>query len=149
MKINLNNFYYSHKSETCMNKDGKPLSVYASYNEAQASADYVGKDFIPYQCSKCGMYHLKPKEFYCEKVTRRCDCVDHNGQPKDTYKPQEDAQRMIRIRSKAGIQLNVYPCLVGLSTFNSVSSSYIPSVGLDAPNITESCPATYLIVYLL
>lgn len=113
MKINTNKIFYSYKSETCMNKDGKPLSVYSTYNEAQASANYVGRDFIPYHCSKCGMYHLKPKEYYCEKVIRRCDCVDHNGQPKDTYKTQEDAQRMVRIRSKAGIQLNIYPCPQG------------------------------------
>lgn len=113
MKINLNNIYYSHKSETCMNKDGKPLSVYSSYNEAQACADYVGRDFIPYQCFKCGMYHLKPKKFYCEKILRRCTCVDHNGNPKDTYKTLEDAQRMVRIRSSAGITLKVYECPQG------------------------------------
>ena len=113
MKINLNNIYFSHKSVTCMNKNGKPLSVYSSLNEAQASADYIGSDLIPYQCSKCGMYHLKPKEYYFEKVVRRCSCVDHKGNPKDTYKTREDALRMVRIRSQPGITLSVYSCPQG------------------------------------
>jgi len=67
MKINTNKIYYSHKSETCMNKDGKPLSVYSSYNEAQESANYVGRDFIPYHCSKCRMYHKNPKNITAKK----------------------------------------------------------------------------------
>ena len=46
MKMNINQIYYSHKSSTCMNKDGKALSVYDSYQEAQNSARYIGKSFI-------------------------------------------------------------------------------------------------------
>lgn len=38
MKMTINQIYYSHKSSTCMNKDGKALSVYDSYQEAQNSA---------------------------------------------------------------------------------------------------------------
>ena len=110
MKMNINRIYYSHKSSTCMNKDGKALSVYESYQEAQNSARYIGKSFIPYLCSKCGKYHLKPEEFYCEKVNRVCNCVDHNGNPKDSYKTKEDALKMVNIRAKAGIELHIYKC---------------------------------------
>lgn len=110
MKMNINQIYYSHKSSTCMNKDGKALSVYESYQEAQDSARYIGKSFIPYLCSKCGKYHLKPEEFYCEKANRVCNCVDHNGNPKDSYKTREDALKMVNIRAKAGIKLNIYEC---------------------------------------
>lgn len=110
MKMNINQIYYSHKSSTCMNRYGKPLSVYESYQEAQNSALYIGKSFIPYLCSKCRKYHLKPEEFYCEKVNRDCDCVDHNGNPKDSYKTRKDALKMVNIRAKAGIALHIYEC---------------------------------------
>lgn len=113
MKININQIYYSHKSSTCMNKDGKALSVYESYQEAQRSAHYIGKSFIPYLCSTCGKYHLKPEEFYCEKINRICNCVDHNGKPKDSYKTESDAQKMAKIRSASGIELFVYKCPFG------------------------------------
>lgn len=43
MKMNINQIYYSHKSSTCMSKEGKALSVYESYQEAQNSAHYIGK----------------------------------------------------------------------------------------------------------
>ena len=97
MKMNINKIHYSHKSSTCMNKDGKALSVYDSYQEAQNSARYIGKSFIPYLCSRCGKYHL-------------CNCVDHNGNPKDCYKTREDALKMVNIRAKAGIVLHIYEC---------------------------------------
>lgn len=108
MKMNINQIYYSHKSSTCMSKEGKALSVYESYQEAQNSARYIGNSFIPYLCSRCGKYHLKPEEFYCEKVIRVCNCVDHNGNPKDCYKTREDALKMVNIRAKAGIILHIY-----------------------------------------
>ena len=110
MKMNINQIYYSHKSSTCMSKEGKALSVYESYQEAQNSARYIGKFFIPYLCSRCGKYHLKPEEFYCEKVIRVCNYVDHNGNPKDCYKTREDALKMVNIRAKAGIILHIYEC---------------------------------------
>lgn len=110
MKMNINQIYYSHKSSTCMSKEGKALSVYESYQEAQNSARYIGNSFIPYLCSRCGKYHLKPEEFYCEKVIRVCNCVDHNGNPKDCYKIREDVLKMVNIRAKAGIILHIYEC---------------------------------------
>ena len=110
MKIKFNQIYFTHKSMTCFSKEGNPLSVYESYQEAQNSAQYIGKVFIPYLCKKCGKFHLKPEEFYCEKVIRVCSCVDHNGKPKDSYKTREDALKMVHIRAKAGIKLHVYKC---------------------------------------
>ena len=96
-----------------MSKDGNPLSVYSSYNSALESASYTGKNMIPYCCQRCGKYHLKPKEYYCEKVFSRCDCVDHNGKPKDTYKTMNDALKMVKIRAGSGIKLSVYKCPLG------------------------------------
>lgn len=113
MKINLTHIYYYSKSSTCMNKDGNPLSVYSTFEEAQNSAYYIEKSMIPYLCKKCGKYHLKPQEFYCEKVNRSCACVDHNGKPKDTYKTKEDALKMTDIRSRDGVMLYVYECPQG------------------------------------
>ena len=112
MKINLTNIYYARKSSTCMNKDGKPLSFYSSFSEAQESANYIGF-MVPYLCNNCGNYHLKPEAFYCEKIKRSCNCVDHNGKPKDTYKTKSDALKMVNIRANAGITLNIYKCPQG------------------------------------
>ena len=109
MKLNLTNVYYSKKSSTCMNKDGKPLSFYSSFEEAQECANYIG-NMVPYLCSMCGKFHLIPQEFYCEKIKRVCTCVDHKGQPKHTYKTKADALKMVNIRAKAGIILHVYKC---------------------------------------
>lgn len=113
MKINLNQIYYAHKSSTCINKDGLPLSVYTSFGEIQNSAHCIDKAMIPYLCKNCGKYHLTPQEFYCEKVSPSCSCVDRNGQPKDTYKTKADALKMANIRSRTGVLLHVYECPQG------------------------------------
>lgn len=113
MTINLNTIYFSKKSSICMSKDGNPLSVYDSYQEALSSANYIGKNLIPYQCEYCNYYHLKPEEFYCEKLTRRCNCVDHNGCKKDTYKTESDAMKIVKIWAKKGKFLRIYKCPQG------------------------------------
>lgn len=114
MKINIQNFTITTKSETCVSKNGKPLSEYSSYQEAFDSAGFQksnnGIELVPYNCSKCGKYHLKPKEFFCEKKTNTCGCKDHNGKTKDLYATQFDAEKMANIRKAAGIELFVYEC---------------------------------------
>lgn len=114
MKINLNKIYYVRKSDSCMNKNGQPLSVYDSYDEAMQSANYIGSDLVPYHCDNCNRYHLKPEKFYCEKIKRNCSCVDHNGKIKETYKTKEDALKMLAIRSEGGVKLYVYKCPNGI-----------------------------------
>lgn len=117
MKMNLSNIYISHKSDTCLSKNGSPLTEYRSYTEAQESADYQlshGQiSLTPYQCGVCGKYHLKPTEFYCQKVNSRCSCRDHNGKIKDAYATFQDAEKMVKIRKAAGVVLYVYKCPEG------------------------------------
>lgn len=50
------------KSNVCFSKGtGKPLTVYTSEAEADASALYEhtmrGSELYPYLCDKCGYYH--------------------------------------------------------------------------------------------
>ena len=44
MKINHNNIYISHKSETCMGKNGTPLTEYRSYAEASRARRSCGRE---------------------------------------------------------------------------------------------------------
>ena len=113
--MNTSLFYFSHKSNTCFSKNGTALSVYDTYDEAQKSADYQSSNtnFTPYQCSTCGKYHLKPTEFYCQKIISRCSCRDHKGNTKDTYATFQDAEKMVNIRKQAGVILYVYKCPEG------------------------------------
>ncbi|MBR1715794.1 MAG: hypothetical protein IJ717_12740 [Treponema sp.] len=114
MKISNTNIYIPQKSETCLSKNGNPLSVYRTASEAQDSADYQMRQnrirLSPYKCDVCGMYHLSPSEFFCEKLESSCSCTDHNGKIKDSYKTLQDAKKMANIRKLAGIDLFVYEC---------------------------------------
>lgn len=96
-----------------MSRSGNPLSEYESYDNALESASYVDKNLVPYQCEKCGRYHLKPKEFYYEKSKGVCSCRAHDGSLKLSYKTYEDAQKMVNIRANAGVTLNIYKCPEG------------------------------------
>lgn len=117
MKMNLSNFYISHKSKTCFSISGNPLSVYKTFSEAQESADYQlshGEiQMSVYKCSVCGNFHLKPSKFFCKKINSSCSCTDHNGKRKDTYETLSDAEKMVNIRAIAGIKLYVYKCPQG------------------------------------
>ena len=117
MKINISNLHIPHKSRSCFSKSGNPLSVYNSFSEAQKSADYQLRQsaihLTVYQCNACGKFHLKPTEYYCEKVFSNCSCVDHKGKPKAAYKTIQDAKKMINIRKQAGVTLYAYKCSRG------------------------------------
>lgn len=116
-RFNVNQIYISHKSTTCFSKDNLPLSYYGSEREAQESADYQnvqsGRNLIPYFCSTCGKYHLKPLEFYCPKTDITCSCTDHTGKSKAAYLTKESAERMVAIRTQTGVRLTVYLCPYG------------------------------------
>ena len=81
------------KSPTCFKKDGEPLSTYLSEYEANDGASHVrfqyGLDLSPYQCSKCGHWHLSPKErqtpskecMYCtDSMERKKNYMKHKKQ---------------------------------------------------------------------
>ena len=103
------------KSETCIGKmTGKPLTEYDSLQEAEEGADYAKKtyrsNFVPYRCETCGMWHLSPKGR--QTPSEKCPfCKGANGQAKDAYRNQREAQRRADIlRKEQGVSLKVYAC---------------------------------------
>ena len=55
----------SHSSTSCYGtKSGKPLTEYLNEHDAKSGAAYVlerfGSSMFPYQCDKCGLWHLSP-----------------------------------------------------------------------------------------
>lgn len=105
----------SVKSETCFGKaTGKPLSEYFSENEAQDAAMYVNEahdcDMVPYNCKKCGMWHLSPRDRHTP--SEKCsNCTDGDGKPKRIYRTREDAERRAEIlKRERSVQLRVYEC---------------------------------------
>jgi len=103
----------SYKSETCFKKNGEPLVSYSSEYEAKEGATYVkmkyGSEQEPYHCSKCGEWHLSPKEHHTP--SRMCSCKDANGNPKQLYETKEAAERRAQIiEAERGIRLTTYMC---------------------------------------
>jgi len=102
------------KSATCFKKDGEPLSYYYSEYEASEAASHVwyqlNLDLSPYQCSKCGYWHLSPKNR--QTPSRECIyCTDSNGEHKELYETEEAAKlRAEIIEEEQGIKLKVYKC---------------------------------------
>lgn len=107
------------KSETCFSKSGNPLSVFMTEAEAQRSADYErgkwgGMDLYPYQCKRCGSWHLAPQESRVAFKEYACFCLDSHGKSKRLYATRVDAEKA-RISSEEarGIALIVYECPEG------------------------------------
>lgn len=107
------------RSDSCIGKiSGKPLSVYFTEFEAQWAAEYsevnYGNALKPYECNKCGYWHLSPSN----RVTpsKKCDwCTGSDGYPKDTYRTRKEASnRADIIYEEQGILLKVYECRYGL-----------------------------------
>lgn len=103
------------KSNTCFKKNGEPLSVYPSREEAERSAVYEKNrnkelELVPYLCNKCSGYHLSPKSR--QTPSRTCSyCIDREGKRKELYKTREDALRRATIICKERrIKLDVYSC---------------------------------------
>ena len=102
------------KSTTCFKKDGEPLSYYDSEYEANKGASHVrykyNLDLSPYQCSKCGYWHLSPKNR--QTPSKECIyCTDSNGKHKELYETEEAAKlRAEIIEEEQGIKLKVYKC---------------------------------------
>jgi len=102
------------KSNTCFKKNGEPLSVYSTWEEAERAAKYVktnfGLEVVPYGCKKCKKYHHSPKDRHTP--SRTCDyCTDSHGEYKELYESYEAAERRRRIiYEEKGIWLNIYEC---------------------------------------
>lgn len=107
------------KSDICFSKSGNPLSVFMTEEEAQHSADYErgrwgGMDLYPYQCERCGYWHLAPQKSRVEFKEYACSCTDSLGRSKRLYATREDAEKA-RITSEEArnVRLTVYECLEG------------------------------------
>ena len=103
------------KSKTCIGKtSGEPLTEYDSREAADEGAAYANKTYrsnlAPYQCDKCGKWHLSPKSRMTPSTT--CPfCKGSNGQPKEAYHSRSDAKRRANIsRKERGVSLQVYKC---------------------------------------
>ena len=74
-------------SDICKKKDGSPLKTYESEYEAQEAIEYVkrqyGNEQVSYKCSRCGYWHLSPKER--QTPNHRSYCLDSNGRTKQAY----------------------------------------------------------------
>ncbi|MCH5293560.1 MAG: hypothetical protein J1E07_07510 [Treponema sp.] len=102
------------KSITCFSKSGNPLSVFMTEREAQGSADYErgqGRNLYPYQCKKCGLWHLAPEESRVDFRENACSCTDSRGNGKRLYATREDAEKAMETSEEArNVSLSVYPC---------------------------------------
>ena len=107
-------------SHSCVNtKNGKPLSIYYSAADARDGADHAshayGTKLAPYQCDRCGMWHLSPTEKGRGNAgNAKCStCVSRDQYPKDIYRSKQDAQnRATALKKEKGIRLKVYRCPV-------------------------------------
>ena len=103
------------KSTTCFNtRNGQPLHTYYSESEALDGADYVKKKYgsrqEPYQCEKCGNWHLSPKER--QTPSKACIyCLGSDKTLKGLYETKEAARSRARIiELERGITLGIYKC---------------------------------------
>ena len=103
------------KSATCVGRvSGKPLTAYSSRSAAEDGAAYAcakfGNNMTPYQCARCGEWHLAP----ASRQTRGepCDyCVGRDREPKIAYETHDDAERRAEILAQErGVWLKVYEC---------------------------------------
>lgn len=104
------------KSETCVSRSGNPLSVFETQADAQSSADYErGRvSLYPYQCERCGKWHLAPEEGRVNFKEWACSCTDSRGRSKRLYATREDAQKAQKTsEQKRKEKLKVYRCPEG------------------------------------
>jgi ribosomal protein L37AE/L43A len=103
----------TRRSETCTDRFGQPIQEYGTKYEAEEAAkksEIYGKKLFPYQCKKCGKWHLSPTDRSTPSV--KCEyCRDSKGELKDLYETVEDAERRAEIILKEkGISLRIYKC---------------------------------------
>jgi hypothetical protein len=95
------------KNAACYRPNGKPLSAYPSEGEASYAADTSrarGLNLIPYECEKCGYWHLSPK-------SRQTPSTHCNLCNKQLYETKAVAEKRAKIREKEnGVKLQTYKC---------------------------------------
>ncbi len=105
----------SFKSDTCVDRNNKPLTSYSSKSEADDGIRYIKdtyrKDMVLYKCSSCSYYHLAPAGRHTPLAEKRCSCFDRNGSGKDLYSSKASAEMRAKILSAENhIKLTVYKC---------------------------------------
>jgi len=92
------------KSRTCFNIKGEPLTEYSSEYKAEEGANYAkrqyGRILYPYQCSKCGEWHLSP--------VKKGQCLNRKGEPLIEYESRDDAEEGI-IYARENYESNLVP----------------------------------------
>jgi len=109
----------NRKSYSCTaKKTGRPLTEYDSKAEAKAAAKHANQTYavnnlVPYKCSKCGLWHLSPRDRQTPSETcSRCRGAD--GMLKESYASESDARsRADILRKEQGVLLSVYECEFG------------------------------------
>ncbi|HCE3305607.1 TPA: hypothetical protein NG563_000387 [Vibrio parahaemolyticus] len=103
------------KSETCLGKmSGQPLTEYYTEDDAKNAAEYskehYGNDLTPYNCTKCGLWHLSPRSR--QTSSKKCSrCTGRDGVYKDSYRSKREARlRADIIYEEHGISLRAYKC---------------------------------------
>lgn len=103
------------KSETCFSTvTGNALTEYDTVLDAEMAADYISRTYAnelsPYQCKKCGKWHLSLKSR--QTPSRTCEyCTDGNGSNKELYETESGAENRAKILlDEVGIRLKVYKC---------------------------------------
>ena len=99
--------------KTCKKADGTKLKAYKTETEANEAIDYVKKRYgteqVKYKCTKCGYWHLSPKDR--QTPNHKSNCLDSSGKTKQAYPTKEAAETRAKIIFKEkGTKLYVYKC---------------------------------------
>ena len=92
------------KSTTCVSRHtGRSVTEYHSEYQAKLGASYVSAEFgiemTPYKCTKCGHWHLSPKQR--QTPSSKCNtCTDRNGHNKELYVSKKAAGMRAEIIKK-------------------------------------------------
>jgi hypothetical protein len=104
----------SRKSETCLRVGGAhALTEYDSRECAEEAALTVHfncqREFSPYQCDRCSMWHLRPASVPSRQSCRRC--AGRDGRRKLIYASDIEAEECAHhLSGLEGRELHPYPC---------------------------------------
>ena len=103
------------KSKSCSSgRSNKALTEYKTEDEAFGAAEVIKKRnntrLYPYNCEKCGKWHLTPKSRITPS-TPCTHCKDSKGKAKESYKTKQGALKRGKILLKEqGVNLSIYDC---------------------------------------
>jgi len=95
------------KNAACYSRQGKELSSFYSEGEAWGAAEASkahGLNLIPYECTKCGYWHLSPKS----RQTPSSECGFCGKQLYETKAAAEKRAKILGMEN--GVKLYIYKC---------------------------------------